>query len=163
MGASTLSVRKMTESTLIFWILACSLPFINQMELILRPKALPAMGGRMPIAYHSTGSLLLDRLSKDEAARLLASARSVQLPHGREVFRQDEPVSHVYFPTECVLSILVPAGDGERIEATIIGNEGMVGLPVYCGLDFSTFTAIAQVPGQAIQVPASDLRQIAVQ
>ena len=45
--------------------------------------------------------------------------------------------------------------DGESVEAATIGNEGMVGLPVFLGACTSTDDAVAQVAGEALRMTTS--------
>lgn len=61
---------------------------------------------------------------------------------------------YVYFPTTSVIGIVVLAEPGKQVEGTTVGPDGMVGLPVYFGVDFHPFTAIVQLSGNAWRVPA---------
>ncbi len=88
-------------------------------------------------------------------SRLLPSAQAVSVSHGRVIFRQNGPMPHVYFPMTCVFGIVVVVEDGKQIEGATIGREGMVGLPVFLGLDFHPYLAVAELPGEALQVPAA--------
>jgi CRP-like cAMP-binding protein len=108
----------------------------------------------MPKTTNGTGNRLLDLLPAEESNSLLLSSHVVSLPLGHEVFRQDGPMPYVYFPTTGVFGIVIITQEGHQIEGTTIGNEGMIGLPVFLGLDFHPLTAIAQIPGSALQVPA---------
>jgi CRP-like cAMP-binding protein len=103
------------------------------------------------------GNRLLDRLPKHEHKLLIRSEKSISLPRGEEVYRQDDPrgLSHVYFPTSGMVSLTVLMEDGEEVEAGTIGNEGMVGLSVVHGLDFSPTKAISQISGEGLRVPVS--------
>ena len=49
--------------------------------------------------------------------------------------------------------------DGERIEATAIGKEGMVGVSAALGLGFSPVTTVLLVPGECLRLPAPSLSQ----
>jgi CRP-like cAMP-binding protein len=104
-----------------------------------------------------TGNRLLDHLPRHEYQLLIRSESSVSLPHGEEVYRQDDPrgLSHVYFPTSGMISLTVLMEDGEEVEAGTVGNEGMIGLSVAHGLDFSPTKAIAQISGEGLRVPVS--------
>src|SRR5262245_443449 len=106
-----------------------------------------------------SGNLLLDRLPKEEQQRFLRSGEIVSLPHGYEVYRQGRPISHVYFPTTGTLCLTVFMEDGKAIHATCIGNEGMIGLPIFFGLDFSPGTVTAQVPGESVRIPSASFSQ----
>ena len=99
-----------------------------------------------------SANLLLDRLPREERAQLLRSAETVSLPHGYEVYRQGGPISHVYFPKSGAICLMVLMEDGRAIDAASVGNEGMVGIPVFLGLDFSPMTTIVQLPGQSLRI-----------
>ena len=112
-----------------------------------------------PTKTDRSGNFLLDRLPKEEHHRLLRSGEAVSLPHGFEICRQGRPISHVYFPSTGAICLMVFMEDGKAIHATCVGNEGMVGLPIFFGLDFSPATVIAQVPGQSVRIPSASFSQ----
>lgn len=87
---------------------------------------------------------------------MLPSLEAVSLPHGYEIHQQDSPVSHVYFPTSGMCSLVIRMEDGKVAEAATVGNEGMVGIHAILGLNFSSATATAQVPGRALRAPLRD-------
>jgi CRP-like cAMP-binding protein len=100
---------------------------------------------------------LLDRLPKNEYAFLVRSEKTVSLAHGDEVYPQDGRggLSHVYFPTSGMISLTVLMADGKEVEAGTIGNEGMIGLSVAHGLDFSPTKAISQISGEGLRIPVA--------
>jgi CRP-like cAMP-binding protein len=106
------------------------------------------------VADH-TGNRLLDLLPKADSRPLLAAAQVVSVTHGQEVYRQDGPMPHVYFPTTSVFGIVLVLDQGRLVEAKTVGNEGMIGLPVFLGADFHPFRAVVQVPGEAVRVSAA--------
>ncbi len=112
-------------------------------------------------AAYPTGNLILDCLRRSEAMPLLSAAQNVSLPVGHVVFREDGPVPHVLFPTKGVYGVVALAEGGERVEAVSVGNEGMLGLPLFLGLDFMPYTVIALLPGEARSVPAASFLQAA--
>jgi CRP-like cAMP-binding protein len=101
-----------------------------------------------------TGNHLLDRLPELDRSLLLASGETVSLPCGYAIYEQDGPMSHVYFPTSGVCSILVLMEEGREIEAAPIGREGMLGAPLYLGLSASPVSVMGQIPGEGLRVPA---------
>ena len=103
------------------------------------------------------GNRLLNRLSKNEYKSLIRSEKAVSLAHGDEVYREDSlgGLSHVYFPTSGMISLTVLMEDGKEVEAGTIGNEGMIGLSVAQGLDFSPTKAISQISGEGLRIPVS--------
>ena len=100
---------------------------------------------------------LLDRLPKNEYKSLVRSEKAVSLAHGDEVYREDSlgGLSHVYFPTSGMISLTVLMEDGKEVEAGTVGNEGMIGLPVAHGLNFSPTKAISQISGGGLRIPVS--------
>jgi CRP-like cAMP-binding protein len=48
-----------------------------------------------------------------------------------------------------VISLLTAAGEGPGVEVGLVGNEGMVGLPVFLGAKTSTSQAVLQIPNGA--------------
>jgi CRP-like cAMP-binding protein len=102
---------------------------------------------------------LLDRLPRNEYKKLLPLLETISLAHEEEVCHQNSRLSHVYFPTNAVFSTVILMEDGERIEATAIGKEGMVGVSAALGLDFSPDTTALLVPGECQRLPAPALSQ----
>ena len=103
------------------------------------------------------GNRLLNRLPKNEYKSLIGSAKVVSLAHGDLVYRENSlgGLSHVYFPTSGMISLTVLMEDGKEVEAATIGNEGMIGLSVAHGLNFSPTKAISQISGEGLRIPAS--------
>ena len=106
-----------------------------------------------------TGNRIVELLPRDESRRLLSSARTVSLPLGQLVFQPDGPMGHVYFPTTSVFGVVLAVDDGKQVEASTVGNEGMVGLPAFLGLNYHPFRVLVQVPGEALQLPAATFSQ----
>jgi CRP-like cAMP-binding protein len=107
-----------------------------------------------------SGNRLLDRLPKEEYQRLLPLWEAVSLPHGQEFYRQNGPMSHVYFPTGGVCSVVSVTDDGKLVEAATVGNEGMIGVSVILGLDFSPTRVISQVAGQGLRIDTSSFLRV---
>src|ERR1700674_6127369 len=71
--------------------------------------------------------------ARAERAQIGAHLEPVCL-HAHEVLAYiDEPLAHVYFPCDAVVTLLVPMEDGAAVEGAAIGNEGLVGLGVFLG------------------------------
>jgi CRP-like cAMP-binding protein len=107
-----------------------------------------------PVSPERTGNRLLDRLPAEEYQRLLPFWEKVNLPHGQEICRQNGPMSHVYFPTSGMCSLVGATDEGKVVETATVGNEGMIGIPVLLDLDFSPSTAVSQVSGKGLRMPA---------
>src|SRR5580704_4899512 len=111
----------------------------------------------LPATPKLMGNRLLNRLPKEEYKSLVRSEKVVSLAHGDEIYREDSlgGMSHVYFPTSGMISLTVLMEDGKEVEAGTVGNEGMIGLPVAQGLNFSPTKAISQVSGEGLRIPVS--------
>jgi CRP-like cAMP-binding protein len=102
-----------------------------------------------------TGNRLFDHLPEECASRLLSAGKKVSLQQGDVVYRQDGPTEDVYFPIRGCCCHIVTLDEGRRVETATIGNEGMVGLHLTLGLDWSPLTTVALIPGEALRVPAA--------
>jgi CRP-like cAMP-binding protein len=105
---------------------------------------------------------LLAALPKKEAARLQPLLE--RMPFGLRgiVYERDQPISHVLFPTSGVYSLVIEMRNGGAVEVGTIGNEGLVGTPVFLGAGRSPIRAFCQVPGEALRMTADDFRREAV-
>lgn len=77
---------------------------------------------------------ILEALTDEEWTRLGPQLEDVRLARGTRLSEADEPITQVYFPERGVASILALGSDGERVDTTIVGRDGMVGLPVFLGI-----------------------------
>lgn len=81
---------------------------------------------------------------------------TVNFPVGHEICALHQPLNHLYFPTEGVLSTLVELRDGGSAESLTVGNEGMIGLPVWFGLRRSLEQVLQQAAGEVARVRAQE-------
>lgn len=87
--------------------------------------------------------------------RLKPQMREVTLAHGQVLHRPNETIKTVYFPLTCLISVTVTMLNGNTSEAGIVGSREMVGLNAFMGGRETNQTEyVAQVPGQAIRMPA---------
>src|SRR5580700_12164931 len=96
---------------------------------------------------------LLVALPRDEHDRLLPHLEKVSLPLQEILYEANGPIAHVFFPLSGVVSLVIMDG-GFTLEVGVIGNEGMVGTPVFLGADRSPTRAISQIPGEALRMEA---------
>ena len=64
-----------------------------------------------------------------------------------------------YFPGRAMISLVSIMQDGSTTEIGLIGNEGIVGLPIILGGDRSPSRAIVQIRGSALKLDAKILKQ----
>jgi CRP-like cAMP-binding protein len=97
---------------------------------------------------------LLSALPEEELARLAPHFERVSLHHGEHAIVPDEPIRHVYFPLDCLLSLVTQMEDGSSAESGSIGREGMSGVPVLLDARQTPMPTFTQIPGDAIRVRA---------
>lgn len=71
------------------------------------------------------------------------------------LYRAGEKSRHVYFPTDCMVSLLAVMERGGGLEVGLVGREGMVGIALALGVSKSPVRAIVQGAGTAMRVGAA--------
>ena len=111
---------------------------------------------------------LLVALPRDEYDRLLPHLEKVSLPLRDILYEANGPIAHVFFPLAGVVSLVIMDG-GFTLEVGIIGNEGMVGTPVFLGADrsptrpiFRDLFNVARVPCESLKAERAGASRIAV-
>jgi CRP-like cAMP-binding protein len=105
----------------------------------------------------STRNRLLSGLNRDDFDLLQPDLEPVALDLRQWLIEAGEPIQQIYFPERGIVSILADTSQG-RIEVGLIGPEGMAGLPVVLGIDRSPHGYMVQAAGEALRIPAPDLR-----
>ncbi len=95
---------------------------------------------------------LLASLPRDEYARVLLDLEPVCLRTKHIVAHPDEPIRHVYFLRDAVVSLLVAMEDGSTIEVASVGSEGLIGLGAFLGEGTETGPMVVQIPGRAARM-----------
>lgn len=73
---------------------------------------------------------LLAALPRDEYQRLASHLELVRLTPGKIIYNVGDIVRHAYFPKGGMVSLLSTTETGKTIEVGMVGNEGIVGIPV---------------------------------
>lgn len=107
------------------------------------------------VAKRTERNRLLLALPSADYRELRPDLEAVTLASGTILFQAREPLTHVFFPQRCVVSLLSSANADEGVEVGLVGNEGMVGLAVFLGGKSSTTQAVLQVPDGAWRVEVS--------
>lgn len=101
---------------------------------------------------------LLAALPSNDYERLVPHLKLVSLPTRQVIYEPGEPITHIYFPQNAVISIVTSMKDGSTVEVGIVSNEGMVGIPVILGGKATTTKAFVQIAGAGMQIEADVLR-----
>jgi len=104
-------------------------------------------------------NLLLGSLPGGEFARLQDVLEPVQLDVHDQLYERGKPFEHLYFPVDCVLSLLATVEGEAAIEVATVGYEGIGGLPAFLGSAASVHDSFCQIAGTAVRLTTADLRQ----
>ena len=103
------------------------------------------------------GNRLLDSLPDDLLKKLAPELESVSLHHAQVIYEDGAPINFAYFPTTCLLSVVVTLENGSSIEASTIGNDGFVGMPILMGGETARDKTIAQIAGNCLRISTKAL------
>ncbi len=109
-------------------------------------------------ALEQPANNLLAALPASDYERLVPHLKLVPLPLRKVLYEAGQPITQVYFPNKAVVSIVTIMEDGSTVEAGLVSNEGMVGIPVILGDNTTTTTAFVQIPESGMQMDADILR-----
>jgi CRP-like cAMP-binding protein len=109
--------------------------------------------------YIPSQNQLLAALSQEAQQVLFPRLKLVELPLGKVVYESGQRLKHVYFPVDCIVSLLYVMENGASAEISLVGLEGIVGVAVFMGGDSTPSQAIVQSGGWAFQMPAMELRR----
>jgi len=92
---------------------------------------------------------LLAALPRDEYQRLAPHLERVELTLGESLVESGKVMRHVYFPTDCIVSLLCVMEDGDSTEIAVVGAEGIVGISLFMGGETTPSRAVVQSAGGA--------------
>jgi CRP-like cAMP-binding protein len=101
---------------------------------------------------------LLAALPEDVLGRLQPALKPVQLALGQVIYEPDETLSHVYFPTTAIVSLLYTMENGTSAEMGVVGFDGVVGIAVFMGGDTTPNRAVVQSAGDAFRLDLKSFR-----
>jgi CRP-like cAMP-binding protein len=107
-----------------------------------------------------TTNLLLEALPPQSRNRLQHLLTPVTLRRGLTLHEPGGEISEVVFPTTAVVSVVTRMVNGETVESATVGNEGMIGIPVFLTAG-PTVEAFVQIPGDALKMDSRQMLLIA--
>jgi CRP-like cAMP-binding protein len=102
---------------------------------------------------------LLAELPESERERLFPHLEPVSLALGKALYESGGQLSHVYFPTTAIVSLLYVMENGASAEIAVVGNEGMVGIALFMGGETMPNRAVVQSAGHAYRLQGQLLKQ----
>ncbi|MBE0485472.1 Crp/Fnr family transcriptional regulator [Marinobacter sp.] len=101
---------------------------------------------------------ILAALPAEAKARFIPQLKLVELNLGDVIYESGQPIAFVYFPIDCIVSLLHVMANGSSAEISVVGNEGVVGVAVFMGSESTPTRTIVQSKGLAFCMHASDLK-----
>jgi CRP-like cAMP-binding protein len=108
----------------------------------------------------SIANALLAALPRADYQRLLAGLEPLTLRFGEVLHEPGEPIHYVYFPVNCVVSLLAMAEGDRGLEVGLIGREGMAGLSLALGTDLAHVRALVRATGTAWRIKAARFQEV---
>jgi len=106
----------------------------------------------MPVEHAPQRNQLLAALSQQECDRIFPHLKLVPMPLGKVLYEPGDVLRHVYFPVDCIVSLLYVMEDGASAEISVVGNEGMIGIALFMGGETTPSRAIVQSAGHAYRL-----------
>jgi CRP-like cAMP-binding protein len=105
----------------------------------------------------------LAALPSKECRQLIDELEQVTLTYGEILYEPGDEIRYIYFPNDCLVSLLTLVDRHQALEVGLIGREGMVGVPLALEINISPVRALIQGTGTAMRMPAAlflkELRQ----
>jgi CRP-like cAMP-binding protein len=101
---------------------------------------------------------LLASLEPDEQERIFPLLQSVEMRLGEVLYESGDTLSHVYFPTNCIVSLLHVLINGATAEIAVAGDEGLIGIALFMGGETTPNRAVVQSAGHAYRLSGQRIK-----
>jgi CRP-like cAMP-binding protein len=102
---------------------------------------------------------LLAALPDTEWQRWQPLLERVSLPLGKVLYESGNTLSHVYFPTTAIVSLLYVMESGASAEIAVVGNEGLVGISLFMGGESTPSRAVVQSAGDGFRLSSASMKE----
>jgi CRP-like cAMP-binding protein len=102
---------------------------------------------------------LLAALPASEFERLLPHLVAIDMPAGMALHESGEVISHVYFPTSSVVSLLYETREGGSVEIGVVGGEGVVGIALFMGGGSTPSRAVVLSAGKGYRLRSGVIKE----
>jgi CRP-like cAMP-binding protein len=101
---------------------------------------------------------ILASLPAADHERLRSQLEPVKLRFGQVLYQPGGTIKYVYFPVDCLISLLTAVDKRRTLEVGMVGNEGMAGMPFILGMGVSGVRALVQGGGSALRIASAPFR-----
>lgn len=95
---------------------------------------------------------LLTALPEAEYHRILTHLELVEMPLSEVLYESGEKLQYVYFPIDCIISLLYVMENGASAEIAVVGFEGVVGIAIFMGGQTMPNRAVVQSAGYCYRI-----------
>jgi CRP-like cAMP-binding protein len=106
-----------------------------------------------------TENRILAALPREEYERLLPNLERVNLKYDQILYEAGEAIRYAYFLDSAVVSMLSVTEEGSTLEVGLVGNEGILGVPIFLRAREMPYRAIVQASGTARRMKSEVLRE----
>ena len=78
---------------------------------------------------------------------------------GEVIYEPGDTLTHLYFPTTAIVSLLYVMRNGESAEIAIVGSEGVVGVALFMGGGSTSSRALVQSAGGAYRLSSALMKR----
>jgi len=122
-------------------------------------QSVPTLDQEIGMSDDPRKNQLLAALPDTEWQRWLPHLEYVDLPLGKVIYESGATLSHVYFPTTAIVSLLYVMENGASAEIAITGNEGIVGISLFMGGESTPSRAVVQSAGHAFRLRSQVIKE----
>jgi CRP-like cAMP-binding protein len=101
---------------------------------------------------------LLAALPIPERQRWWPQLEYFDMPLGQVMYEAGATLTHVYFPTTAIVSLLRVMENGASGEIAVVGNEGVVGIALFMGGGSTPNRAVVQSAGSGFRLKAKIMK-----
>ncbi len=80
------------------------------------------------------------------------------MPLGQVLYEPGATLSHVYFPTTAIVSLLYVMENGASAEIAVVGNDGIVGISLFMGGESTPSRGVVQSAGHGYRLKAQFMK-----
>ena len=102
---------------------------------------------------------LLAGLPEAEWRRWQPLLEPFDMPLGHVLYEPGSTLSHVYFPTNAIVSLLYVMENGASAEIAVVGNDGLVGISLFMGGESTPSRAVVQSAGQGFRLTSELIKE----
>lgn len=102
---------------------------------------------------------ILRSLPEGERARLFPHLELVSMALGKVLYESGDTLQHIYFPTNCIVSLLHVLKDGASAEIAVVGRDGAIGVALFMGGETTPSRAIVQSAGHTYRLSGKRLKE----